>query len=147
MLALLNIRLWIAAALIAALSFSHFFSYRAGKANVRLEWQAATAAANLESRALEQRRQRRADEAAQLRAASETRLRSDLASARGVRDGLLDTLSATQRYAEESHAAASRATAALDTVFRDCTRAYLDMAEAAQRHADDALMLERAWPK
>jgi tryptophan 2,3-dioxygenase len=148
---MLNLRvyLWLGVLLAAAagLSFSHFTAYRAGKANVRNEWAAATAAANLESRALEQHRQRRADEAAQLRAASETRLRGDLASARGVRDGLLDTLNATQRYAEESHAAASRATAALDTVFRDCTRAYLDMAETAQRHADDSLMLQRAWPK
>jgi len=37
MTALLNPRVWLAIALAAALAFSHFFVYRAGKANVRAD--------------------------------------------------------------------------------------------------------------
>lgn len=40
---LLNPRLWIAVAIVAVLSFTHTFVYRAGKATVRHEWDASNA--------------------------------------------------------------------------------------------------------
>jgi hypothetical protein len=40
MMALLNWRVWVAVALAAGLAFSHFTTYRAGKANVAAAWTA-----------------------------------------------------------------------------------------------------------
>lgn len=61
MTALLNPKVWIAFSLAAALAFSHFFVYRAGKANVRADFDAyriaqtqALQKAEAESRAKEQ---------------------------------------------------------------------------------------------
>jgi hypothetical protein len=149
MWSLLDPRLWLAALVLvgAASGVSYLKGRSDGKTICEAKHAQAVTAANVEARKIESRRQAMVDEGARTRAAAETRLRSDLASARSLRDGLLDVLNATQRYAEESHAAATRATAALDSVFRDCTRAYLDMAEAAQRHADDAVMLRDGWPR
>jgi hypothetical protein len=147
MFALLNPRLWIAAALVAILAFTHFTAYRTGRAHVRNEWQAATAAANIEARALEQQRQRRADEAAALAAARTTRIAADAARARGESAGLRDDLSAVRLHAAQSIAAATATVAALSAVFESCTSEYLDVAQAADGHASDSLTLQQAWPK
>jgi hypothetical protein len=146
MLALLNPRLWIAAALIAVLAFSHFFVYRAGKANVRTEWAAATAAANLESFKVTERRQRNVDEAARVAAARTNRLAADARNARGELDGLRDDLDAAKRYAAQSRAAAERTAEVAAELLGRCSAEYLSVAESAQRSDIEARQLREAWP-
>jgi hypothetical protein len=144
---LLNPRLWIALALAGLLAFSHFTAYRKGKANVRTEWTAAVATANAEARRLEQARQRRADEAAQMAAAREGRIRADAAGARRESDGLRDDLSATREHARQSLDACTVSLAAAADVFQSCASRYSELAEDADRHASDSLKLQQAWPK
>ena len=147
MFALLSPRLWIAAALVAALAFSHFAAYRKGKSDVRAEWAAAVAAANQEARKLEQSRQRRADEAAQLAAAREARLRTDAAHAADSLRGLRDDLNTARLFAAQSRAAAEQ-TAFLATELLDrCSARYIGVAEAAQRADTEARELRQGWPK
>lgn len=50
---LLNPRLWIAAAIVAVLAFTHVFTYRAGKSVVRLEWADADREISRNNRKLE----------------------------------------------------------------------------------------------
>jgi hypothetical protein len=136
-----------ALALAAVLSFTHFTAYRAGKGVIRAEWTASVAQANKELRALENRRQDRADEAAGLAATRQARIVADAAGARRESAGLRDDLNAVQRHAAQSLAAATVTVAALSSVFEECTRRYLDVAEAADRATSDALTLQQAWPE
>ena len=139
--------LGVALALAAVLSFTHLTAYRAGKANVRAEWTESVAQANKDARALEQQRQRRADEAAQLAAAdaradADRRRRADRAAS-----GLRNALDAAERRAIESDDAAAVYRAALRTVFESCTAEYRAVGEDAAGHARDSLMYQRSWPK
>lgn len=147
MLALLNPRVWIAAALLAILAFTHFTVYRHGKQIVMAEWSAAKARANAESRALEQRRQDRADEAARLAAAREARIRADAAGARRESAGLRDDIGAVRLHAKKSLDACTVSLAAATDVFQSCSDRYSELAEEADRHASDSLKLQMAWPK
>lgn len=106
------------------------------------------AAFNEESRRIEQRRQSIATEA-QNAAQSQIQLaRKDAADTRLAAGGLRDDLAAARaQLASATDAARAKYSAAVDTVFTDCTRRYSEMAEAAQGHAIDSLMLQRAWPK
>jgi len=147
MFALLSPRLWIAVAIAAALAFSHFFVYRAGRNHVRLQWQAAISQANIEARALEQRRQDRADEAAKL---AVTRANSNRAAAARIADadgGLRIALDTAERVAQESHDAARLATSTLRGLFDACRAEYRAVAEEAAGHANDSLTYQQAWPK
>lgn len=147
MFALLSPRLWIAAALVAALAFSHFAAFRKGKANVRLEWTASVAAANEEARRMEQARQSRVDEAGRAAATRETRLRADIAGAARERDGLRGDLDAIQRASADSIAAANNAVRTLGDVLEQCSREYLSVAEAADRATSEVKQLREAWPQ
>lgn len=147
MIALLNPRVWIALALVALLAFSHFSAYRKGRADVQAQWTAAVAAANLEARQMEQRRQRNVDDAAKVAAAREARARTAAAHARSERDGLRDDLNRAREYAAQSRAAAERV-ANLSTELLDrCTASYLAVAEAAQRADSEARELRQGWPR
>ena len=147
MFALLSPRLWIAAAIVAALAFSHFTVYRKGRADVQSQWTAATAQANIEARQMEQRRQRGVDEAARVAASSQARIVADARNARAQRDGLRDDLNAVRLHAAQSLAAATITVAALTDVFEQCSRRYIELAEVADRHAADSLMYQQGWPK
>lgn len=61
MITLLNPKIWIAIALAAALAFSHFFVYRAGKAQVRTAWDEQKLVDLAAARAKEQEWQAAAD--------------------------------------------------------------------------------------
>lgn len=61
MTALLNPRVWIAIALAGVLAFSHFFVYRAGKAQVRTAWDEQKLVDLVAARAKEQEWQATAD--------------------------------------------------------------------------------------
>lgn len=143
---LLNWRVWVALALAGALAFSHFTAYRKGKNDVRTEWMASVAAANLDARKLEQRRQDRADEAAKLAAGRSAAIRADADRARVAADGLRGDLDAVRRASAQSLDAATKSVAALSDVFTDCSRRYHELAEIADRHAADSLTLQKAWP-
>ena len=144
---LLNWRFWVLIGLVAVLSFTHLTAYRKGKSEVRNEWKAAIAQANIDARALENRRQSRADEAAKLAATSLHRDRAALAGARSELDGMRDTLDAIERASKESHDAATKSVATLRAVFADCAKEVVRMADEAQGHARDSLTYQLAWPK
>lgn len=144
---LLNPRVLITLAIVALLTFSHFTAYRKGKANVRMEWAAATAEAEKQSRSLEQRRQSAVDAATRIAAASAHRDAIARAGARDELDSMRGTLDLIERASAESHDAATKSVAALSAVFGDCSREYLRMAEEASGHARDSLTYQQGWPK
>jgi hypothetical protein len=147
MFALLSPRLWLAAALVAALAFSHFTVYRAGKNNARTEWMAATATANQEARALENARQRRADEAAKLAAARTNSLAADNRRARSELDRLRDTIGTPQPASAQSCAAADQRADALGKLLIESGELLTELARAADAHASDVRLLLDAWPR
>jgi hypothetical protein len=144
---LLNPRVLIALALAGLLAFSHFAVYRTGKANVQSKWTASIAAANEDARKLERSRQSAADGAARLAAVRQSAISADASRARSELGGMRDDLDAIQRASAQSLAAATKSVAALSNVFQQCSRSYQELAEIADRHANDALNLRQAWPK
>lgn len=147
MLALLSPRLWLALALVAGLSFSHFFMYRKGSNAVRSEWLVSVASANEEARRLEQARQSAADAAGRLAAKREAGIRADAVRARNAADGLRDDLSAARDYAAQSRAAAEQTARVATGLFGQCTARYLGVAEDAARADSEARELREGWPK
>jgi phosphoenolpyruvate-protein kinase (PTS system EI component) len=144
---LLNPRVLIVLAVLAGLAFSHFTAYRKGAANVRAEWSEAVSVANKEARALEQARQRRADESAALAASRANRIAADAARLRRESDGLRHDLDAIGRASAESLSAANNAVRALGDVFEQCVREYSSVAESADRATSEVKHLRDAWPK
>lgn len=146
MLYLLNPRVLIALAIVAALAFSHLMAYRKGSANVKAEWTLSVANANAEARQLERARQRFADEAGRMAATREARLRADAAraadSARGLRDEL------TRISGRSEPGTASDATVrTLGDILQACTDEYRSVAEQADAAFSEVKMLRDAWPK
>ena len=75
-------------------------------------------------------------------------LRRSAAGARAAADGLRDELAAIRQSLPGLADDAVRQRAdTLAELFGACTARYGDVAEAAQRHANDSLMLQEAWPK
>ena len=77
----------------------------------------------------------------------ETKLRADAAAARRTADGLRGTL--YDFRASLPNASTSALIARADTaaeLLGACVSEYRGVAEAADRHAGDALMLQQAWP-
>jgi hypothetical protein len=126
MLSLLNPRALIALAIVGALSFSHFWVYRHGKAIVRAEWIASVAQANAEARQMEQRRQSAVDAAAKSAATRTARNRVDAGHAAGALRGLRDTIAA-RRMAEESAAACTVRAATLEQLLLESGDALQEM--------------------
>jgi hypothetical protein len=120
--------------------------YRHGKAIVRAEWIASVAQANAEAFKVSERRQRNADAASALAAASARDDADRRRSADRAISGLRSTLDATQLHAAQSLAAATATVAAYRAVFESCTAEYRSVAEDAAGHARDSLMYQRAWP-
>jgi prophage DNA circulation protein len=78
----------------------------------------------------------------------ETKLRADADTARRTADGLRGTL--YEFRASLPNASTSALIARADTaaeLLGTCVNEYRSVAEAADRHAGDALMLQEAWPK
>jgi hypothetical protein len=145
-LALLNWRLWVGLALVAALAFSHLTAYRKGKHEIRLQWDASVAAADQEARRLENARQSRVDDVVRLASA---RANDDLHRARSVDDAdsrMRDTLDAVERAAKASGDAAAKAAAALGADLRSCVARYQQLGKDAAGFASDSLMYQQAWP-
>lgn len=143
---LLNPRVLIALALACLLAFSHFACYRKGKNNVRMEWAAATAAANEDARRLERARQSRADDAGRLAAAREAGIAAATRRVAGERDGLRDAVDVARERGAQSLDACRQHAATLEDVFRQCGRQLQEVAREADGHASDSLKLQQAWP-
>lgn len=144
---LLNPRFLIALALAGLLAFSHLTVYRKGKQNVRTEWLASVAAANEDSRRLEQARQSAVDAAARMAAAREAGIRAAANDARRASDGLRDDLRRANDYAKESRAAAERVAGVSTELLGSCAAALIGVSEAADRADSEARQLRQAWPK
>lgn len=144
---LLNWRLWVLVGLLALGPIGYMKGRHDGKRSVQADWQSSVAAANAEARHLEQERQRRSDEAGRLAATREAGIRADADRARGSADGLRDDLDATKRFSQESRAASDATVSALADVFGQCSRAYSELAQEADRATSEALTLRQAWPK
>jgi hypothetical protein len=147
MFALLNPRVIAVLIVAAVLAFSHFTVYRWGKNHVRQEWQAAKAAANIEARALEQRRQDRANEAAVLAAKRQSVILADSVRARAAVRGLRDAIESSQRVAEKSQAAATARALALGELLESCSAEYQELGRAADSHSSDVRTLLESWPQ
>lgn len=88
MFALMSPRLWLAVLLAAVLAFTHFTSYRAGRAAVRNQWDAQKLVAEQQARTEETRRQATIDKEASDAQARIAQLETDLAGARAGSDKL-----------------------------------------------------------
>ena len=74
-------------------------------------------------------------------------LSRDLARTRSVADGLRGDLEAARVAVPGASCGSLRAHAAtLNAIFSECTAEAERLAESADRHALDALMLKQAWP-
>jgi hypothetical protein len=146
MFALLNWRVLLLAALVCALSFTHFSAYRAGKANVRAEWSASVAAANVEAFKKSERLQRNVDVAATAATARQTRIRADSARAGDAVIGLRNAIAA-KRAADDSAAAANKRADTLGILLVESGEALREMALSCDRIVSDRQMLLDAWPK
>lgn len=115
-----------------------------------LRTEQATAAARAQADALD----KQAAFTAQLQRAQsdaarrEQQLQAAVAAGRRTVDGLRADLAAANavlpQVAEHARLAYARTAAEL---LGACAERYLDVAAAADRHADDALMLQEAWPQ
>lgn len=162
MLMLLNPRVWIALAIAAALAFTHFFTYRAGASNVRVQWaaqtaalQAAAAQAERENRATESRRSTNVIEAINAQSTRTRTLQAAADRSRDESDSLRHALAAaTADLPSPNPNAGGHNTAARDQLLtamergiNDLAQAGASIARAADGHASDTLTLQQAWPK
>lgn len=78
----------------------------------------------------------------------EALLRAAADAVRGESDGLRHDIDALRgQLANATRDAAVERAAAVAELFGQCARRYSDVAEKAQRHADDVKMLIEAWPR
>ena len=142
---------WILAAVVAAVFIGGWW---AGSMHEQSSWQAEKLAMAAtrdkqinEARAAEsamREQVRKAQEDAQKR---EEKLVADAAAAGRAADGLRSQIASLRRGLSAATAEANRRTAdaALD-VFQQCADEYRAVAQAADRHANDAMTLDQAWP-
>lgn len=101
----------------------------------------------------ENRRLERQQSAAITGAVNESRkreaaARAVAAGARGELDGLRGDLATYRsRLSTATDGACREHASTAAALFEQCARAYQGMAEAADGHASDALMLQEAWPR
>lgn len=75
-------------------------------------------------------------------------IRALAAGSAGASLSLRDTLAAIGRGVPDASVEALRhSTTTLAAVLQNCQSEYRNLAEKADRHANDALMLEQAWPE
>lgn len=153
---ILNPRLWLALAVAAALAVSHGWAYRRGEAAVQAKWDAERATqvkqqleAEHEARRIENARETLVAAAQSDARKREAALRHDAERARAESERLRDAARAFAASAvpEEPAASCAERAAALAELLADVERAGAGMAQAADRHANDARTLIEAWPR
>lgn len=121
--------------------------YDAQSAGIKAEHAAQSAKAQADARAQELAFNQRLQEAHDAAAKRETKLRADAATARRTADGLRGTLD--EFRASLPNAAPATVIARADSaaeLLGACVSEYRGVAESADRHAADAVMLLDAWP-
>lgn len=155
MWALLNPRVWLAAGLFALLAATHFAAYRSGKSSVRAQWDAAkvqqlvaTQKAENDNRKIESKRAEASANAVAAATKKEAVLRSDGVAVAAELGRLRNTVSATGlRLPTQSASACVVAASTGNELLAECAAALTELAEKADRHANDAVMLLEAWPQ
>lgn len=147
MFMLLNWRLWALGAIVAFFALTHFSAYRAGKQNVRTQWDLSIATANSDARKLEQQRQRIVIDAAKAATKRRVVIAADAGTARHELDSLRHALITPSPASDNSCPAADSRAPALRELLEACGRAYQELAEKADGHVSDVKMLLEAWPQ
>lgn len=115
---------------------------------IQAQHAAERAQAQADARAAEISFNTRLQEAQDAATKREIKLRSDAAAARRTADGLRDSIYSIR--ADLPSYSQPAAVAAADTateLLGQCADRYRDVAEQADRHAADALMLRDSWPR
>jgi hypothetical protein len=155
MMALLSPRVWLAIACAMFFAGCNFASYRAGKANVRADWNVeklATAAAVLTAtdaaRTREQALQATVTKAQNDAKTRETKLVADAATASRANVSLRDDLAAIRASLPGlARDAINRYADTASNVFAECSQRYSDLARQTDAIASDRQTLIEAWPK
>jgi hypothetical protein len=139
-------------ALIAAICFGvHLFlshEQQIGYDRAVAEYQAKEVAAKDAARATEQKLYDQVQEARNAAAQRDQENRTLAGAALAASGGLRDTLAdIRRRLPGDSGATAAHTADTLATVLSDCQDRYRDMAEKADRHANDARTLSESWPR
>ena len=121
--------------------------YDAQIAGIKAQHAAESAKAQADVRAQELAFNQRLQDAQNAATKRETKLRADAATARRTADGLRGTLYDFRASLPNASTAAliARADTAAE-LFGACVDEYRSVAESADRHAADAVMLREAWP-
>ena len=135
---------------LAAASTWHIQAWRydAQIADIKTQHTTQSAKAQADTRAAELAFNQRLQDAQNAATKRETKLRADAAAARRTADGLRGTL--YEFRASLPNAAPATVIARADTaaeLLGTCADEYRSVAESADRHAADAVMLFEAWPQ
>ena len=140
----------IAGAILAGVLAWHIQAWRydAQIEGIKAHHAAESAKAQADVRAQELAFNQRLQDAQNAATKRETKLRADAAAARRTADGLRGTLYEFRASLPNAAPATviARAYSVAD-ILGTCADEYRSVAEAADRHAADALMLREAWPK
>lgn len=139
----------IAGAVLAGILAWNVQGWRLGEqiAAIQAQHAEATAKAQSDARATEKALSDKLQEAQNNATKRENKLRNDAAAARSTADGLRDTIySIRADLPSYSQSAAAKTADTAAELLQQCTDAYRGVAEAADRHAADSVMLLEAWP-
>lgn len=119
-----------------------------GRQEVQAKWDAQVALDKDAAREKEAAFTARLNEAIQSGVVRDQTIRTLAAASGSANLGLRDTLAAIRSGVPSASAEAlGQSTATLTTLLADCSGKYRDVAEKADRHANDAKTLGDAWPK
>lgn len=119
-----------------------------GRKEVRAQWDGQTARDREAARLREADLIKQRDDAVKQRDEREKTIRNLAAGSSAASVGLRDTLNAISSSVPTASIEALRqSTTALSAVLNECQGRYRELAEKADRHANDAKTLEEAWPK
>jgi len=135
---LLNLRFWVGLALAASLAFSHFASYRAGKAAVRADWNVEKLALS-ETARLREKALTHANEGVDRALQAEKKRRA--AAERVTSDRLRDLQAALAARSDDT-APASGADDPRDAIIGQCAGALAELDRYAQSVASTATALQ-----
>lgn len=121
---------------------------RADAASEKLAVSTAQRVADARVRRAEQSINTNYQEALNAARTREAFLRRDRDHLLAVSDGLREqSADAARRLASAPPAAVLEYATSVNAVYDDCRAAYVDMAAKAAGHADDAALMQRAWPQ
>jgi hypothetical protein len=119
-----------------------------GRAEVQVRWDKQIEADKEARRVREAELTRQRDDAVAQRDEREKTIRNLAAGSSAASLGLRDTLNAISSSVPTASIEALRqSTTALSSVLNECQGRYRELAEKADRHANDAKTLDDAWPK